>query len=348
MRQDINWMSNNESVKILGVVYFNSLKRIIDFNWAEVIRKTSQLMWLFNQRILSIHQKVVLVNTFVTSRLWFMASVLSIPNSAVAKITSRIGNFIWTRYPCRIAMEQLSLPVEKGGLNLHLPMQKCKALLLNRFLQCQEYTSFAAAFLGQMQNPPNIQGIPALYPCLKQIAKELPYVPENTIRNSSAPALLNIFRNSMKIPKVVEENPNVQWHRVWRNIRNRTLSTGEKSSYYLIVNGKIPHAALFYRQNRVGSPMCTRCPNAEENLEHKFSSCVRVSHLWNHLRPKLEAILNRRVNYKMFSIPEFKNIGKISRNKALKLFIVYVNFILDVNSCFTVEALDFVLRCNCP
>lgn len=199
-----------------------------------------------------------------------------------------------------------------------------------------------------MVNPPNINGIPALYPCLKQVAKELPYLPENTIRNPAAPAIHAIFRNSIKPPKVEEENPNVQWPRVWRNIRSKVLTTAEKSTYYLFVNGKIPHGALFYRQNRQDSPRCNRCPNADEDLEHKLSTCVRVHHLWNYLRPKLETILNRRVTFKMFSIPEFRNTDLNSRNKALKMFIVYVNFILDVNCNFTVEALDFVLRCDCP
>ena len=305
-------------------------------------------MWLFQQRSLGIHQKVILVNTYVTSRLWFMASVLSIPNSSVAKITSRIGNFIWARYPCRIPIEQLALPVSKGGLNLHLPSQKCKALLLNRFLRCLEYTPFASSFLDQFQNPPNVSGIPALYPCLKLIARELPYLPENITRNPSSPAVLDTFRNTMQTPKVVAENPNVQWSRIWRNVRSRALASAEKSTYYLIVNGKIPHAALFYRQNRVDTPMCIHCTTVEEDLEHKFSTCVRVRHLWSYLRPKLEAVLNRRVNYKMLSFPELKNTDSISRNKALKMFIVYVNFVLDVKSSFTVEALDFVLSCCCP
>lgn len=345
--QYVEWLNTTESIKILGIVYFNSQKRIIDFNWADVIRKTSQLMWLFKQRVLSLHQKVALVNTYVTSRLWFMASVISISNYAAAKITSRIGSFIWSRYPCRIAMEQLSLPVDKGGQNLHLPMQKCKALLLNRFLKCQEYTPFAVSFLEQMQNPPNINGIPTLYPCLKRIAKELPYLSEAIIMTASAPAILSVFRSTVKVPKVVEQNPNVLWSRVWRNIRNKLLTTAEKSTYYLLVNGKIPHAALYHRQNRVNNPMCSLCPNAEEDLEHKLTACVRVNHLWHHLRPKLETILNRRINYKMFAIPELRSIQENSRNKALKMFMVYVNFILDVNCCFTVEALEFVLCCNC-
>lgn len=347
MIYDCGWLGTQESVKILGIVYFNSQKRTIDFNWSDVIRKTSQLMWLFKPRVLSVHQKVILVNTFVTSRLWFMASILSIPNSAVARMTSQIGFFIWGRYPCRVAMEQLTLPVEKGGLNLHLPMHKCKALLLNRFLLCQQQTPFASSFLVHMTNPPNVIAIPALYPCLKKIAKELPYIPRNVSRNPSAKALECYYHSSLKMPKIMEEHPSIQWTRVWRNIRHRTLSSEEKSTYYLLVNQKIPHAAMFYRQNRAASEMCSHCQNAVEDLEHKLSVCRRVRHLWDHLRTKLEGILNRSVSFKMLMFPELNSANRNARNKALKMFIVYVNFVLDVNNCFTVEALDFNLCCFC-
>lgn len=343
-----DWLTTQESVKILGVVYFNSLKHIIDFNWGDVIRKTSQLMWLFKPRVLSVQQKVILVNTFVTSKMWFMASVLSISNMETAKITSRIGFFIWGRYPCRVAIDQLTLPVEKGALNLHLPTYKCKALLINRFLLCQEQPPFASSFTAQMTNPPNVNGIPALYPCLKKIAKELPYLPETLMRNPAASMIECFYRSRLKESKIMEENPNVQWSRVWRNIRHKTLSSEEKSSYYLLVNRTIPHAAMFYRQGRANSEMCSLCQNVVEDLQHKLTTCRRVQHLWDHLRSKLEAILNRRIAFQMFLIPELKSVNRISKNKALKMFIVYVNFILDVNNIFTIEALDFNLSCNCP
>lgn len=86
-----SWLIVNESVKILGIIFFNSLRRTVENNWRKLIRKTSQLMWLFKPRLLSIHQKVTLVNTFITSKLCYMASILSIPNGIAARITSQIG-----------------------------------------------------------------------------------------------------------------------------------------------------------------------------------------------------------------------------------------------------------------
>lgn len=336
------WLNVNDSVKILGITFFNSLKKTIEHNWTEVVRSTSRLMWLYKPRILSLLQKVILLNTFITARLWFVASILSVPNAILARMTSQIGYFIWGRYPTRVALDQLTLPIDKGGLNLHLPMQKCKALLVNRFLQCEQNLPFAHSFHQFLSNPPHIQAIPALYPCLKVIAKEVPYLSEYTIEHLSAKELHKYYKAKLTSPKVVTDNNTVSWKRVWSNIRNKTLSSEEKSLFYLFVNGKIPHATLLFRQNRLQSPICQNCRSANEDLEHKFALCSRIRHLWNHVLPKLETITGRRHRYKDFSLPELKNINISAKNKALKLFIVYIKFILDAEN-LTIDALDFML-----
>lgn len=59
-RRTPSWLNVSDSVKILGISFFNSLKQTINFNWGEVIRKTSQLMWIFKPRVLTVFQKVIL------------------------------------------------------------------------------------------------------------------------------------------------------------------------------------------------------------------------------------------------------------------------------------------------
>lgn len=341
------WTTVCDSVKILGVIYFNSLKRTIEENWRETIRKTSYLMWLFKPRDLSIHQKVTLLNLFVTSKLWYMASVLSMPNACIAKVTSQIGQFIWGRYPTRVSIDQLALPVAEGGLNLHVPKMKSKALILNRFIRGSSETPFAASFVSQLDNPPNLSGIPALYPCLKAIARELPYLPQRLIGQPTATELHGYFRRTLTTPKIMNEHPAVAWRSVWRNIRSKVLTSAEKTTFYLLVNRKIPHAELLFRQNRLDSGTCQHCLGAVEDLEHKFAKCTRVRHLWNFIQSKLGAILNRRISFNLFLIPELNNIEANSKSRALKLFIFYINFVLDPDCSFTLASLDFAVSLVC-
>lgn len=347
-QRDVNdtvWPRVQDSIKVLGVTFFNSHKQIIDYNWADVIKKSSRLMWMYKARNLTLQQKVIVLNTYITSRLWFLASVISIPNQAVARMTSYIGSFIWDRFPTRVPIEQLTLPRSMGGLNLHLPMHKCKSLLVTRFLIEIRETPFAGTMRQHLENPPNSAAIPALYPCLKSISKILPYIPRRIEESPSASSLHNYFREQLKKPKVMEENANISWKRVWSNIGVKELTSMERSVYYLVVNGKIPHAQLLHRQNRVASPYCNQCPNTEEDLEHKLAGCPRISALWNHLLSRLETNIGRRMTFISLKIPELKNMNRRCRYQALKAFITYVNFILDANDQKTVEALNFVLNC---
>ena len=68
--------------------------------------------------------------------------------------------------------------------------------------------------------------------------------------------------------------------------------------------------------------------------------------MWNFLRPKLELILNIRVTYKNLALPDLQNVRVEARRKALKMFITFVNFIIEAKHVFTVDALEFVLNCN--
>lgn len=303
-------------------------------------------MWLFKTRNLTLHQKVIVLNSYITSRLWYLASVLSMPNSAIARITSQIGYFLWGRFPTRVPMEQLTLPLNRGGLNLHLPMHKSKSLLVNRFCCSIDHTPFARDLSVHITNPPNIAAIPALYPCLKHVGKIVSYIPEQIMRNVSSQGLHHFFRDNLKCPKIVEENPSISWRNVWKNINNKNLTSAERSTYFLLVNRKIPHAVLLHRTNRLDSPLCQFCSTVPEDLEHKLASCARVRDLWSYVRQKLEIILAKRVGFRDFFIPELINVRSSDRRKALKLFICYVNYVLDAKNVLTIQALDFVLCCE--
>lgn len=340
-RLQVNWLNTVEKVRILGIVYVNSVRLMTKLNWDSLVSHFALQLRNHRARILTLDQKIKLLNTYVSSKIWYVASIVTLSNTHIAKITSLMGCFIWSGYTTRVPIQQLALPIEEGGLKLQLPVFKCKSLLINRHLQEADSMSFFSAFLNR-ENPPNLQILPSNCPCMKLICQEYAYLPSSTLDNLSAGSLHQFFLSKADRPKVVQNEPNLNWRMIWRNIRK--LNSYERSMFYLLVNRKLPHQELLYRMQRVTSPLCPNCNRASEDLEHKFATCPRVSTAWSVLQYKLQMIVPNRVfNFSNILQPTLQGIRNSDRIKLLKSCIQYVIFVNSSNNVIDIDALDFHL-----
>lgn len=119
---------------MLRIYIVEDPKHLIEKNWQEVFKNFKKRLWWHKPRDLNLIQKIILLNTYVTSKLWYAASTLPLTNKFGAMFVSEIGRFL--RFGCqqRVAFENLVLPKKRGGLNLHSPILKARALLINRIL----------------------------------------------------------------------------------------------------------------------------------------------------------------------------------------------------------------------
>jgi hypothetical protein len=107
-----------------GIIFEAVLKKAANSNWNLSVNKVRQMVWLHSSRNLNGLQKIILSNTFILSKLWF----LHFSSNTLARATSVMGMFIWRGHAQRIAFHQLILPVNRGGQNLQSPTIKGKAL----------------------------------------------------------------------------------------------------------------------------------------------------------------------------------------------------------------------------
>lgn len=344
-RWDVPWMRTTDQMKILGIIFTNSIRRMITINWDKLVGKFAQLLWLHKLRLLSLHQKVAVLNTFATSKLWYVSSVLTINTAHIAKITSLMGSFLWDGAAFRVPIHQLALPIEKGGLKLQLPYFKCKALLVYRHLAEMDSTPYYASHLVATQNPPNLPSIPSTLPCLKSVCQEFAYLPEQ-LRDSphlSSSAVHGHFLSRADKPKIVQNHPGLLWTRIWKNISSKDLNTTERTCLYLTVNNKITHQELLFRTNRASTPNCEHCGSVD-TLQHKLACCSRVSGAWALLQRKLQGVTAANLPFEALARPELRRIGRRTRAVILKIFANYVIFIAKVNGPVDISALDFFLQ----
>lgn len=113
-----NWLQTAEKVKILGIVFVNSIRLMTTLNRNALVAKFAQQMWLQSLRTLTLHQKVIMLNTFGTSKLWYVSSVLPPLGIHTAKLTSTMGAFLWRGIAARVPMAQFARRKEQRGLNL--------------------------------------------------------------------------------------------------------------------------------------------------------------------------------------------------------------------------------------
>lgn len=345
---DVGWAQTYDSVKILGVLFTNSIRRMIMLNWNTLIAKMAQQIWLHKMRVLTLHQKVLLMNTFISSKMWYIASILPMYKLHIAKVTSLIGSFLWQGQVTRIAIHQLALPLDKGGLNLHLPIFKCSSLLINRHLCEIDSLPFYRSFMDAIQNPPNLSTIPTDCPCLKLICQELAYIPPNVLETATSATLHRRLVSRIEHPKVMQESPNYNWRQIWLNVNSRQLSSSERSTFYILVNRKAVHAKLLHRMNLLQSSTCEHCGVAEEDLQHKYSSCARTTNAWAVYQQTVNSFVpNRNFSFEDMMTPTLQRLGRTIKIKIMKLFICYVNFINSSENVIQLDSLKFHLEIIC-
>lgn len=131
----VPWLRTENTIKILGIVFANSVRLMTKLNWDSLVTSFSRHLWLHSLRTLSLHQKVTLLNTFLLSKMWYVAAHLHPSAAHVAKVTATMRSYLFRGACATVPMQQLARSRENGGLKLHLPALKCKALLINRHLQ---------------------------------------------------------------------------------------------------------------------------------------------------------------------------------------------------------------------
>lgn len=113
------------NIKILGLRLSRKWSETADLNFGLIMKGLTEAMRRLSGRRLNIIQKVWMINTFVLSKLW-----LTWNEGQSAKFTSAIGKFLWLGHLYRVAMSQVCLKVEEGGLGLIAVKKKCLALFL--------------------------------------------------------------------------------------------------------------------------------------------------------------------------------------------------------------------------
>uniref|UniRef100_A0A182RPQ2 Reverse transcriptase domain-containing protein n=1 Tax=Anopheles funestus TaxID=62324 RepID=A0A182RPQ2_ANOFN len=198
-RIKIPWLHTTDKIKLLGIIFTNSMRSTMKLNWDQ-----------HKNRDLTLNQKAILCNTFITSKLWFVGSIISVSSFHLGKILNLLNIFMGPKKNLRFSLNQLTLPKAQGGLNLLNPRLKMKTLLINRHWIGRDFMPYTKTFIENTGNPPYLLNIPSTYPCIKQIANEIAYISLSYKQEPSAKKIYRIAHKQLPLPSIVIKEPNFQ------------------------------------------------------------------------------------------------------------------------------------------
>lgn len=231
----------------------------------------------------------------------------------------------WRGPKIAIFFTNLTLPKERGRLNLHCPELKCKSLLTNRLLSLIQHLPFMRSLL---ENPD--AAIPSMCSHITLLRNELTNIPDNLLETLSSFKLYQHYLALLPDPGFVAAESR-EWKTIFKNIHSSFLSAKQRSAWYVVLHKKVRHRELLFLRNVTEDPYCLSCPRVTENVIHKLFECQRVRHVWeyqyrililhNHLISNLALV--------DFIYPNFRMFGRSTRQFVLKQLAIYFSFFVE-------------------
>jgi hypothetical protein len=321
--QEPPWLQIKEQIKTLGIIFEANLKKAANSNWNLTVNKVRQMVWLHSSRNLNVLQKIILCNTFILSKLWFLAAIFPATNQMLARATSAVGMFIWRGHALRIAFNQLILPVNRGGQNLQSPTIKAKALFLANFLRHSSSNPFLQTFLS-FENPPHTVSFPNIF-YLKYALSEICYISSNLIPEIRPKILYQFFLGN--IPNPPSRNPNINWIAVWKNISKKFLNSSSRAIWYKLINNKLALKDILFNQGRIASPLCPACDQFNETIHHKYAVCEETRNMWSYIQNIIHDRTRRRLTFDDIAFPVLNGLRSVDKKFVTKIFAIYLNYI---------------------
>ena len=299
----IEWSS--AKVKILGVFLGPFVSE--EDNWSPRITAVENVLSSWRQRSLSYRGKALVINALALSRIWYVASVIHMPQWVLRELNKAVFNFFWNGKPDLVTRDVIVQPPFSGGFSVVNIQLKVWALLLQwvkRFsLSPSTWVSFFSFWCGQgfaaspvqvLSNPsrfPGSGGLPVFYLSLLSawrsidgsflpsrgslcVGRGLMVSPVSSLTTKSA--YLTLVSELPGVPhcvgKFLPSFGPLYWPSTWRQ-----LFFFDMDRQVIDLSWKVAHGVL-YTADRLSSfgyaiPTACFCGHASESLDHLFFSC---------------------------------------------------------------------------
>ncbi|KAJ1518922.1 hypothetical protein ONE63_011469 [Megalurothrips usitatus] len=269
-----------DRMRVLGVVFTTRVQDLLAANWEARMTAVTLAVRDARVRALNVVQRVAYANTYVLPLLWHLAAVVPLTAEAVRDVTAELGKFLWAGYPLRVAMDVMVLPADKGGLCLHHPGLKARALFTGRWLTASRSpeASLAGAWLHVLAvlYPPGTS-LPLAaghYRAIREAATVNEDLRGRELNRALYAAALekHADNNIRAIPRVQRRRPDADWGRVWRCVSSPLHDVAVRDSWFRVAHGVIGTRVMMAATNRADSQLCPECA-VPDTTTHHLAEC---------------------------------------------------------------------------
>ena len=302
-----SWITVKDEVKIVGAIFSNrgDLDKLngnlVSKCFFDLLHKSYGIKG-------TLHQKVYFVNTYLFSKIWFIAQCFKIEKKTLENILSKALNFIYAGQNER-PVRPLNFRDRKiGGLGLVNPIIKSKALLLKSM-----YREFILRDCN-VNDRDSYKDIYGYTEAFSEVVKG--GVNMNSTRDIYGYLIdAVISRKNSVIPSRSEKrSENVKWSIAWRNWGGlRGVNAEEFEFAWKLQQDLLKIGARLHRQNAnkkcmadLGGGFCQEI----ESREHLFVGCERVRECSKGCLKVLGDYLGKEI-----PIKDFINLAFNHRNK---------------------------------
>ena len=335
----VNWPIENLKIEMeyfstLGITFSANYDNALSITWNKVCNKVKNGLAAITNRGMNIYQKAIIVNSMISSKIWYTSHIYPITMEHTKEINTNIFKYIWNSNTNPLKRDELYKKRNEGGLgliNIHIKAQSIFVNTMIKMFLNSNITSMIRYYLAVRANE-------------FFSLNELPVVTSNTITpfydyaidimklctnhkdfpNMTSKKIYEILMPKVK-PKIENEYPLYDWKSIWDNISFKYIHVNDRPIIFKYIHEILPNNKRLYQiRLRTNDANCNFCEIEDSNI-HKFYYCHKVQDCIFWVRKLIFYFCGLNIN-SLLEILSF-NFPKISTKVKNTLSIIVSSYI---------------------
>ena len=335
----IEWVSK---LKVFGVWVGNVKSCDI---WEPVLNKIRNTLQLYSGRVMSVYGRAIVVNVMVLSKLWYLASVVVLPEKYIVQIEKLVFDFFWSSKMELVRRKTMYLAKEEGGIGVVNIRAKVGSLQLVQAAKVMfdtgelAWVGFGHIWLGlalikygsySFSNsvPHCVEDVPGFYGSVLALLNVLykdKSVDFRFVQGQTCKGYYNVLVNRQKeTPRVTSVFPQLDFQEIFKNLTNKILDPVVLDVSFKICHDVLPVAYRLHCFQMSVAKECSFCGRDIETIEHLFYYCPFVQQSKMFLADWFREILEQGMSLEAIRFSVFRGrVRKEERDVMLMLLSEY-------------------------